>query len=100
MLTNVTSQPMTVEPFPPIVSIMDAESRQPVRTFIEDGGSRAFNPGETIGYEIVWDQRDAGGEYVPWGNYYLEIEDVNYKTARSMQLNLTKPVVIDIRPRY
>lgn len=94
-LKNVTSQPISIEQFPPILSLMQSESKQPVYTFAAGKGVRTLAPDEAADFVLVWDQRDDRGRYVPAGGYYLELEDVDYQ-GRAMQLNLTAPVHFDI----
>lgn len=94
-LKNVTSETIRLEQFPPILSLMQTESRQPVYTFVGEREARTLTPGESTKVEIAWDQRDDKGKYVTSGGYYLELEDLDYQ-GKSMKLNLTRPVEFNI----
>lgn len=93
---NLTSKPVQIEPFPPIVSIMETASSKPVRTFL-GGAPKSLAPYETTGFALDWDQRDDSGRIVSNGDYYLELEDIRYQ-GNFFQLNLAKPVHLNLLP--
>ncbi len=95
-LRNVTSEPFTVDQFPPILSLMQS-SGQPVYTFGAGKTSRTLAPGETVKYDEIWDQHDSKGRSVSAGSYYLELENIDYQ-GHTLQLNLTQTVRFDIVP--
>jgi hypothetical protein len=96
-LRNVTTQPFTLDQFPPIVSLMQTGTRQPVYTFHAGNQSRTLAPNETAYATLVWDQTDNAGRPVLSGAYYVELEEL-YLADRSIPLNLNKPVNINIVP--
>ena len=95
-LKNVTSEPFKIEQFPPILSLMQTESRQPVFTFNAGEASKTLLPGEVARFSVLWDQRDDTRRYVPGGGYYLELEDIGLR-GQAIKLTLTKPVSFDIQ---
>jgi len=96
-LKNVTSQPIQIEKFPPILSLMQATSLQPVYTFTAGIVSLTLAPDETKRFVVSWDQHDAKGRDVTPGMYYLELEDLDYQ-GQTIRLNLTNPVRFNILP--
>lgn len=94
-LKNITSETLSIEHFPPLLSLMQAEARQPVYTFVEKRESRILAPGEEAEFELKWDQRDDRGKFAAPGKYYLELEDLDYQ-GRSLKLILTRPVHFNI----
>lgn len=97
VLKNVTPEPFVIEQFPPILSLMQAESRQPVYTFASGKAARTLAPDETAEFVLVWNQLDDRGRYVRSGDYYLELEDLDYQ-GRALQLNFSQPVRFGILP--
>lgn len=94
-LKNVTSEPFTIKQFPPILSLMQTETRQPVYTFAGGKSDRTLAPGESAEFVLNWDQLDDRGNPAPGGEYYLELEDLD-SPGGSVQLNFTRPVHFDI----
>jgi hypothetical protein len=97
-LRNVSSQPLTVERFPPILSLMQSETRQPVYTFRAGSDSKLLSPNATASFVLNWNQLDFKGQMVPYGGYYLELEDLGFQ-GQAVQLNFTRPVSFDIVPK-
>jgi hypothetical protein len=95
-LRNVTNDPFQVESYPPIVSVMEDGTRQPVRTFLSGTAVRTIDPNSTASFMVVWDQRDDNGNPVSKGSYYLELESINPRT-QSMPVEFSTPVRWSIR---
>ena len=96
-LTNVTSSSITLEQFPPILSLMQADSLQPVYTFAAGTIEKTIAPHQTTSFTVTWNQQDAKGIAVTPGVYYLELEDLNYQ-GQTIKLNLANPVRFSILP--
>ena len=94
-LQNVTSQTLTIQEFPPIVSLMQASTKLPVYTFAAGKTSKTLTPGEKTDYVLTWNQLDAKGGHVAPGEYYIELEELYYQ-GHEVPLNLSKPVYFDI----
>ena len=94
-LKNITGEPLTVEQFPPILSLMQSESRQPVFTFAAGENSRTLAAGEVAEFAVAWDQRDDSGRYAAAGSYYLELEDMYY-AGQAVKFDFMVPVSFSI----
>lgn len=88
---NVTSGNLTIDEYPPILSIMDKATGQPVYTFQAGKAPLTLAPGEKTVYVQIWDQLDARGRPAVPGTYYLELEEL-YHDGESVQMTLTLPV--------
>jgi hypothetical protein len=97
ILRNVSLQPLVLEKLPPIVSIMQTDTRQPVYTFRAGTESRTLASGETVSYTLTWNQSDFNNLQVSNGSYYVELEDLDYQ-GKAIQLNLSTPARFDILP--
>ncbi|MDO8490459.1 MAG: hypothetical protein Q7T04_00405, partial [Dehalococcoidia bacterium] len=86
-MKNVTPEPIEMEQFPPILSLMRAETRQPVYTFIQGKAAHTLAPEQSVTFQVIWDQRDDKGRMSPAGAYYLELEDLDYQ-GQSLKLDL------------
>lgn len=98
-LTNNTDKPLTLKQFPPIISLMDTATKQPVFTFNNKGTTvaRILAPGESAAFSVFWNQRDVTGNLVAGGGYYIELEDLDSQ-GQPMKLTLTKPAEFEIQP--
>lgn len=92
---NVTSQTITIQEFPPIASLMQSSTRQPVYTFSAGKTSKTLAPGEKAQYVLSWSQIDSQGRRVAPGSYYLELEEMYYQ-GHEVPMDLTSPVSFDI----
>ncbi len=92
---NVTSQNLTITEYPPILSIMDKSTGQPVYTFQAGKGTKTLAPGERADYIEPWNQLDTRGRPVAPGVYYLELEEMYYQ-GRAVQMTLSNPVSFTI----
>jgi hypothetical protein len=92
---NLTGQDLTVDEFPPIVSLMETSDSRAVHTFASGKQSLVLKPGESAGYTFIWDQRDAAGNLVKAGNYYIELEEMYYND-QAVKMNLSHPVNFNI----
>jgi hypothetical protein len=96
-LRNAASQPFTIPQFPPVLSLMQASSGQPVYSFSGGQNSRTLASGESAGFTLSWNQLDAQGRHAAFGVYYLELEDISYQ-GTAIKLNLSRPVRFEILP--
>jgi hypothetical protein len=94
-LQNVTSQPFTIQQFPPILSLMQSPSKLPVYTFTVAAAPLTLAPGQKVTFDENWSQVDANGVRVSPGSYYLELEDIDYQ-GQALHLNLAQPVSFTI----
>jgi hypothetical protein len=92
---NVTSQNLTINEYPPILSIMDKSTGQAVYTFQAGKTAITLAPGQRVDYIEPWDQLDAQGRPVAPGSYYLELEEMYYQ-GRAVPMTLTRPVSFTI----
>lgn len=97
-LTNTTDKPLTLKEFPPIVSLMDSDTRQPVYThYAATTVSRTLSPGETAAFTMKWNQYGTTGQRVAGGTYYIELEDMDSQ-GQPLQLKLERPAEFEILP--
>jgi hypothetical protein len=96
-LKNISSQTVVLENYPPSISLMSADSKQPVYTVNSGSLVEKIAPGQTGSYVITWDQTDEKGRRVSPGSYYLELEEV-YRQGVSVSLALPNPVYFQILP--
>jgi hypothetical protein len=98
---NVSAMNLTIDEFPPILSIMDEETGLPVFTFSAGDATRTLAPGQTAEYVQTWDQRDFQGQQVNAQGYYLELEEM-YFEGQAVPLKLSQPVnfIIDPSAKY
>ena len=96
-LTNVTPENLKIEQYPPIVSLMDAATKQAVYTFKAGTGTDVLAPDETASFTLTWNQRDNSGGYVTSGRYYIEMEDLYYQ-GHAVKLMPSQTVSFDILP--
>lgn len=94
---NQSSESLTLEDFPPAISLMNAKTGQPAYTFIGDQSDRTLAPGETAAISLDWDQRDNKGRSVPSGQYYVELETLTSQGQR-LALNMVQPELFEIMP--
>ena len=89
-MRNVSQKQLTVQDFPPILSLMQEDTKQPVYTFTAGEATRTLAPNEVARYTYTWKQVDFKGNPVS-GSYYIELEDLEYNGS-PVQLNLIQPV--------
>ncbi len=93
-LRNNSGGAMTLANLPPILSIMNAETREPVYTFgAGDVTLTLARNGETT-FTYEWNQLDFNGQPAT-GRFYIELEDLEYN-GLPLQLDLGQPVEFDI----
>jgi len=78
---NVSSEPITVAPFPPRIQIMRPRTDEVVRSFAEGSEQLDISPVETEEYTLVWDQTDDNGRQVVPGWYYVNVKDIAVSKA-------------------
>jgi hypothetical protein len=98
-LTNISSLPFTLTQFPPILSLMESETKQAVFTFTSGKESRTIQPGQKTTLTLNWNQADIRGNPVKSGKYYIELEDLDLQ-GKAVKLNLISPVEFEILPSY
>jgi hypothetical protein len=96
-MRNSGTEPLKIDKFPPVVSLMKADTQQPVYTFSAGKDVVTIAPGGTANFTLSWNQTDSGGNRVPGGSYYVELENLDLQ-GRSMQLNLSRPARFEILP--
>jgi hypothetical protein len=96
-LKNLTSENLKIEQYPPILSLMDATTRQSVYTFKAGSGTDVLAPSETAIFTLTWDQKNDDGINVSSGRYYIELEDLYYQ-GHTVKLTLDQPVSFNILP--
>jgi hypothetical protein len=92
---NLTSQNLTINEFPPIVSLMESSDAKPVFTFPAGQTSRTLSPGGSAAYTFTWNQKDAQGNPANPGKYYVELEEL-YFNGQSVKMNLDRPVIFTL----
>jgi hypothetical protein len=88
---NVTSGNLTIDEYPPILSVMDKSTGQPIFTFKAGSNSITLAPGQKVDYVESWNQLDDNGKPVAPGTYYLELEEMYYQ-GKSVPMTLSEPV--------
>jgi hypothetical protein len=94
-MRNTTGGQLTVTDFPPILSLMDENTKQPVYTFAAGKAIRTLAPNDAATYTYTWKQVNFSGQPVS-GTYYVELEDLEYN-GQPVRLNLPQPVRFVIR---
>ncbi len=94
-LKNNTNNALLLEQYPPILSVMREQTRQPVYTFAIARKNISISRGEAVSYWWTWDQRDEQGKLVPPGDYYVELEDIDF-TGQAVKLEFLNPVHVYI----
>ncbi|MBE0430642.1 MAG: hypothetical protein IBX67_02330 [Dehalococcoidia bacterium] len=76
-LTNVSSNPLTVSPVPPLIQLAPLSEHEEV-LFSQAAGtqSQEIAPGNTITVKFTWDQKDNQGQQVPPGWYSITFQDI------------------------
>jgi hypothetical protein len=93
-MKNVSQKPLTIEDFPPIMSLMQADTKQPVYTFPAGKETRVLASNAVVTFTYTWNETDFNGRPVN-GSYYVELEDLEYQ-GNPYQLILNKPVKFEI----
>jgi hypothetical protein len=93
-LRNITAGQLTVKDFPPILSIMQEDTKQPVYNFSAGKETRTLAPNAVATYAYTWQQTDFKGNPVS-GKYYIELEDLEYNGV-PIKLYLNNPVNFEI----
>jgi hypothetical protein len=68
---NITDETLTFL-FPPLIKIDNARV-ETVRTFATGPYTKGIAPGESVQYDLTWDQKDDTGKQVPTGDYQVII---------------------------
>jgi hypothetical protein len=93
-MKNITTGQLIVKDFPPILSIMQEDTKQPVYTFSAGIETRTLAPYEAASFTYTWQEVDFKGNPVT-GSYYIELEDLEYN-GLPFKLNLNSPVRFEI----
>jgi hypothetical protein len=67
-MKNITKGQLTVTDFPPILSVMQADTKQPVYTFAAGKDTRTLGPNDAVNYTYTWNEADFKGQPVT-GSY-------------------------------
>jgi hypothetical protein len=94
-MRNITRGQLTVTDFPPILSLMDENTKQPVYTFTAGKQTIMLAPNDAATYTYTWKQVNFNGQPVS-GSYYIELEDLEYN-GNTVKLNLAQPVQFVVR---
>ncbi|HXY74657.1 MAG TPA: hypothetical protein VEH58_04970 [Dehalococcoidales bacterium] len=89
-LKNDTADTLTINDFPPIVSVLNSETGLAVYTFERTVTGVTLPPFATTSYSLNWNQTTSAGTPAAPGNYYVELEDINYQ-GNDIKLSLTTP---------
>ncbi len=95
-LTNNTSTPLEIRPYPLVFNIIDANG-QPVFTFSAGSEAIMLAPGEVTSFSVIWKQIDDQGEDIKPGIYSLEFGSLTYNN-QVVQLEISNPVTFEILP--
>jgi hypothetical protein len=94
---NVTNDALTLERFPPNLSLMNADTREAVYTFSRGGSTVTLAPGQETRFTTTWDQTDSRGARASPGSYFVELEDLEYQ-GEPLRLTFVGVVSFDITP--
>jgi hypothetical protein len=94
-LQNAGNEFIKIEQYPPILSLMQTETRQPIYTFNAGTGTANLPPNTTTSFQLIWNQQDAGGGTISPGSYYLELEDLDYQ-GQAVKLTLSQSVQFNV----
>lgn len=86
--TNEASEPRIMSPFPPKINIEQPNMQPPdniVCSFPAGTKEVRLEPGETVTYNLIWDQRDGGGQQVDFGWYGVEVTVVSRKLSETVK---------------
>ena len=73
---NVSSEPISLAPFPPEIEITRPRTDEVVRSFAEGSKQLDISPVETVEYTLVWNQKDNDGRQVVPGWYYVNVKNI------------------------
>ena len=91
---NDSGMPLTLESMPPILSIMEAETHQPVYTFGAGDNTLTLARDGMTTFTYEWNQLDFDGRPVA-GRFYIELEDLELNGI-PLPLELDKTVGFDV----
>jgi hypothetical protein len=96
---NISPDILTIEKMPPILSVMNSETGEPVYTFAAGKNTRSLSQGESVTFTYSWDQKDFDGRVVG-GKYYIELEDLEYQ-GQTLKFYMPQPAGFEITgPAY
>jgi hypothetical protein len=73
---NVSGEPVTINPFPPMMFIAQESSLRPVIFFEEGTQIAEILPESEISYTLIWDQKESDGSLVAPGWYTVHIGEL------------------------
>lgn len=76
LFKNLSSNLITVRPFPPQIQIMLPRPHGLVQSFAAGSGDLELEPGEMVTHTLVWDQQNVSGQQVAPGYYYIDLKDI------------------------
>lgn len=86
--TNEASEPRIMSPFPPKINIEQPNvepSDDIICSFPVGAKEVQLEPGETVTYDFIWDQRDDSGQQVDFGWYGVEVTVVSRKLSETVE---------------
>jgi hypothetical protein len=95
-LENVSGSTLFIDRYPPNLSIMDAQTNQPVYTTAAGEHGISVPAGNRLDFAVQWDQRDANGQIVAPGRYYIELEDFIDRDGQPIPLRFARPVEFEV----
>ncbi len=96
---NRSTEPVAINPFPPVLEITQAKTKALVRSVPPGTGAIALNPKETASYTATWDEKDNSGKQVAPGWYYFSVKgiwgNINKVLIQYPQGAMEKTIVLD-----
>ncbi|MCK5212776.1 MAG: hypothetical protein KAQ74_02540 [Dehalococcoidia bacterium] len=71
---NSGQETLSLDPFPPRITIRQEGTSNVVRTFVAGSSQIDLSPMESTQYSLKWDQRDSTGTQVAAGRYEVDID--------------------------
>ncbi len=94
---NVSSESITVSPFPPSIHIVGRSTIRPARSFAQGTGELVLPPSESQSYTLVWDQQDSSEKQVMPGWYTVYVGEVTItKDTEPRETSLSLPPAIKL----
>ena len=102
-IKNVTKAPFTLAPYLPEVDVIRfGGTDQTVHVFPNGSSTRSLDPGQTVTYGVVWDQRDTAGRQVAYGRYGVSIGPLHTSvgsTTITLAIPVSSPEIMIVPPQ-
>ncbi len=89
---NITDETLTFL-FPPLIKIDNARV-ETVRTFTAGQDTKGIAPGESVQYDLTWDQKDDSGKQVPPGDYQVIVPMVQLGEGKGVVSLVESPILM------